>query len=76
MENDPRSHRKRLCSCDLVWFRGSFLSNPQKRTKRILRHYRLTRSQQIGRVVYHHVHPGRREILLTKSSHGCQHRRA
>src|SRR6266404_3629068 len=34
MENDPRSHTKQLCSCDLVWFRGSFLCNPRKHTKR------------------------------------------
>jgi hypothetical protein len=34
MENDPRSHTKRLCSCDLVWFRGSFLCNLQEHTKR------------------------------------------
>src|SRR5439155_9375741 len=23
MENDPRSHTRQTCSCDLVWFRGS-----------------------------------------------------
>src|SRR5260370_29019540 len=34
MEGDPRSHTKQLCSFDLVWFRGSFLFNPRKRTKR------------------------------------------
>src|SRR5260370_38897608 len=25
MENDPRGRTKRVCSGDLVWFRGSFL---------------------------------------------------
>jgi hypothetical protein len=34
MENDPRSHPKRLCSCDLVWFGGSFFCKPQEHRKR------------------------------------------
>src|SRR6266849_9259207 len=42
MESDPRSHTKQLCSCDLVWFRGSFLCNPRKHTKTKLRHYQKT----------------------------------
>jgi hypothetical protein len=34
MQSDPRSHTKRLCSCDLVWFRESFWCNPQEHTKK------------------------------------------
>jgi len=36
MQNDPPSHTKWLCSCDLVWFRGSFCGN-RKNTRNKLK---------------------------------------
>jgi hypothetical protein len=38
-KNNPRSHTNQLCWCDLVWFSGSFLFNPNGTHETKLRHY-------------------------------------